>query len=120
MALTKLKLPASADGYNANFDDNVVSARLDGPAGRYRPGLSGEPRLVTVIWRTDPSGYLYFKAFWRTRIARGCLPFLVDLVVDLATRTEHRATFVPGTLRLVEWTGHRYVLTAQLELTRVI
>lgn len=115
MALTKFTIPPEATGYSMEDPNEVIAIKLDGGASRYRRDKLGGTSKVSVKWSFDREEYRYFRAFYRSLLGRGSQPFLIDLVIDLPDPIEHKAYFVPGTVRLQEQRGHYYGVTAELE-----
>lgn len=115
MALVKFAYPPESAGYTTEDPAEVIAIKLDGGASRYRRDKIGSTSKVSVRWSFDPIQYRYFRAFFHSLLERGSSPFLVDLVLDRSEPTEHKAYFVPGTVRLAEQRGHYYGVTAELE-----
>lgn len=115
MGLTKFTIPPESTGYAMEDPNEVVAIKLDGGASRYRRDKLGGTSKVSVKWSFDRDEYHYFRAFYRSLLGRGAQPFLIDLVIDLPDPIEHKAYFVPGTVRLQEQRGHYYGVTAELE-----
>lgn len=115
MALTKFIYPPESSGYSTEDPAEVISIKLDGGAPRYRRDKTGSTYKVSVRWVFDQVQYRYFRAFFNVFINRGADPFLIDLILDYAEPTEHKAYFVPGTIRLTEQRGHYYGVTAELD-----
>lgn len=115
MALVKFVLPPESAGYTMEDPAEVLAVKLDGGASRFRRDKLGSTSRVTVRWAFDPDQYRYFRAFYNSLLERGSSPFLIDLVLDYAEPVEHKAYFVPGSVRLQEQRGFYYGVAAELE-----
>lgn len=115
----KLLLPPTQADYTVKDGQEVVGVRLAGGAGRYRKDILNSTATVTCSWFLDSAGYKYLRAFYNTATERGSIPFLLDLILDLPTLTEHTVRFVPDTFTLTEQRGLSYTVSATLEVTRV-
>lgn len=111
----KFTIPPDAAGYSIEDPAEVVAIKLDGGASRYRRDRTGSTSKITVKWSFDREEYRYFRGFLNQLVNKGADPFLIDLVLDLPDPLEHKAYFVPGTVRLTEQRGHYYGVTAELE-----
>jgi len=118
--LPLLAVQATSERYRQDFGSGVVGAMLDGPSTQIRKGYSAEASLATVTWELDQTGYSYFKAFWRQRVGLGAGKFLIDVVSAEALPTRSVASFVPGTLKLSKFDGAKYIVTATIELSRLL
>jgi hypothetical protein len=112
----KFSIPPDAAGYTTEDSAEVIAIKLDGGASRYRRDKTGSTSKVSVKWSFDREEYRYFRGFFNQLVQKGADPFLIDLVLDLPDPLEHRAYFVPGTVRLTEQRGHYYGVTAELEV----
>lgn len=116
MALTRLNLPPDQTGYSVTDGNEVLSAKLDGGASRFRRDILGSTSNVTVQWSVGPQEYKYLRSFYKAFLSSGSKPFSIELIVDEADLTEHKAYFVPGSMRLQSQSGLQYVVAAQLEI----
>lgn len=114
--LTKLILPPNNSSYSVTDGKEVVSVALDGGAGRYRRDIIGASSAVSVQWVCDRGEYEYLRAFYRSLLGKGALPFLIDLILDDPLPVEHKAYFVPGSMVLTGQRGLSYYVSAQLEV----
>lgn len=110
-------IPPDQSGYSVTDGNEVIAVKLDGGASRYRRDVLGATSTVTVQWSVDPDVYRYLRAFYKTATANGSTPFLIDLLLDEPSLTEHKAYFVPGSMRLQSQKGLEYIVAAQLEVT---
>tara|TARA_Y100001973_G_C5206110_1_gene341641 strand:+ start:471 stop:947 length:477 start_codon:yes stop_codon:yes gene_type:complete len=115
--MNKMTIPPDQSGYSVTDGNEVVATKLDGGASRYRRDILGATSTVTVQWSVGPDVYRYLRAFYKTATANGSSPFLIDLLLDEPSLTEHKAYFVPGSMRLQSQKGLQYVVAAQLEVT---
>lgn len=113
--LRKLRIAPEQDGYSVLDGLNTLGAILDGGAGRFRAGPVGAAISVRARWVLTRTEYRYMRAFFRTGVREGADPFLIDLVQETGTLTEHVARFVPGTMKLDAVNGGTYIVSALLE-----
>lgn len=113
--LIKFPFPPDQETYALTDGTAVVSTQLDGGSARYRTDLLDVAGSVVVQWTLDPSKYNYWKAFFKTKIQSGALPFALDLYMDLPILTTHEVHIVPGTLTLSSQSGLTFVLGCTLE-----
>lgn len=117
MPLPKLNLVPSQDGYSvSDADDAVLRAKVSAGPSRMRLDMLGAPSEVNVTFHLDAGDYLYWRAFFRTVLVEGSLPFLIDLLLDYPDLVEHEAKIVPGSTRLSGTRGLLYVVQARLEV----
>lgn len=116
MALSKLILPPDKEGYSVTDGTEVIAVQLDGGAARYRRDVLGATSRVPVQWKLNPGNYRYLRAFYRTATNNGATPFLIDLLMDEPTLTEHQAYFVPGSMKLSSVSGLTHTVAAELEV----
>ncbi len=115
MALTKLVIPPNQASYATKDGKEVISAKLDGGASRFRRDILEAASSINVVWSVGPDEYQYLRAFYKSVTVRGSLPFLIDLYMDLPTLTEHEAYFVPKSFALTGQRGKEFTVSAQLE-----
>lgn len=111
-----LALVPAKDGYNITPSPEYWRTQLEGAAGRSGRGPTGEAWNANVQFITDGEGFRYLRAFYRTILLNGALPFLLQFVYPLSTLTTHKARFVPGSLKLSGINGETYVVAASLEV----
>lgn len=116
MNLSKFVLPPDNSAYSVADGKEVVSTQLDGGAGRYRRDILGATSTVNVAWIMGPDEYKYLRSFYRALTLKGSKPFLIDLVLDEPTLTEHKVFFIPGSMQLTGQKGLTYWASAQLEV----
>lgn len=115
--IQKLIIPPDRNSYNFLDGEEVLSVALDGGASKFRSDVLNSNIRVSVQWTLNPTSYNYFRAFYNTIIAKGALPFLIDLYIDNPFElTEHEAHFVPGTFGLRSQSGQAFVIAATLEI----
>lgn len=116
MTLPKLALIPAQDGYGADdADDAVLRAKLSAGPSRTRLDMLGAPSQVTATLQLDDGEYQYWRAFFRTVIAEGALPFLMDLLLDQPSLTEHEVKLAAAP-RLSGQKGLLYVVQLRLEV----
>lgn len=115
--MSKLLVNPAISGYSVNFGSNVISTKLDGGASRYRLDKIGDTHDVQVQWTLEAQAYDYLMAFYRTEIDYGALPFTIDLkAVDGSALGTYTAHLRPGTLRMTNFLGTIYQVSATLEI----
>jgi hypothetical protein len=117
MALQVCKLVPEKAGYTVVDGDGALRVQHEGPRARYREDDEGDLADVSVSFLVEGAGLVYWRAFYRTGTKRGSLPFLIDLAIDGAVLTRHKAWFVPGTVKMVSAGGLAYRVTCQLDVT---
>lgn len=116
MNLSKFVLPPDNSSYSAADGKETVATQLDGGAARYRRDILGATSTVNCSWILGPDEYKYLRSFYRALTLKGSKPFLIDLILDEPTLTEHKAYFIPGSVQLTGQKGLTYWVTAQLEV----
>jgi len=111
-----LAIPPDQSGYKAKYGKTVVSAQLDGGAGRYRADQLGASFTVDVKWTVNLTNFNYLSAFYRRAVAFGSLPFTIALMIDNGSMNNYQAYFVPDTFQLASQTGLQYVISATIEV----
>jgi hypothetical protein len=114
MPLPKLSLPPSTGNYNVSFGNELVSVTLDGGLPRIRRDIAGACHTVTCSWLLDATAYNTLLTFYNTTVAKGSLPFLIDLIIDTASLVEYTAMFVPKSFSLSGQSGATYNVAAVL------
>jgi hypothetical protein len=114
--LPKLLLVPESNRYSASFGAALIGTQLAGGRRRGRLDQLGAPVIVGVEWQTTVEGYAYLGAFYRSRIADGSEPFLIDLPVASAFPVEQEARFMPGSFTLSGVSGALHVCNASLEV----
>lgn len=116
MALTKLILPPDNSSYSVTDGREVLAVQLAGGASRYRRDILGATSKVSASWLLGPEPYRYLRAFYKAVTVSGSKPFLMDLILDEPTLTEHKVYFIPESLTLTGQKGLSYSVSAQLEV----
>lgn len=114
--MEKFIIPPDQDGYSVTDGNETVSTILDGGLSRTRRDILGASSLVTTVWTLGREDYRYIRAFYRGVTGKGAEPFLIDLLLDFPTLTEHKAKFVVGSMALTQQDGLKFEVTAQLEV----
>jgi hypothetical protein len=118
MTLPKLLVTPEESNYTFEDGQEVVRVELEGGAGRYRRDVIGAASLVRCRWLLSQEQYFYLRAFYRSTVLNGSLPFLIDLLLDIPTLTEHTAYF-KNEPRLNRVQGHMHQVQADLEVEPV-
>ena len=116
MTLPKLKLIPAQDGYGAeDADDAVLRAKVSAGPSRTRLDMLGSTASVSATLQMDQAEYQYWRAFFRSTIAEGALPFLMDLLLDYPDTVEHEVKLAAAP-RLSGQKGLLYVVQLRLEV----
>lgn len=116
MPLPKLQLLPAREGYSFADDSGaVIRAKVSAGPSFQRLDMIGGPAEVNVTFRMTGAEYDYWRAFHRSTIAVGSEPFLLDLILDQSTLTEHQVKIIPGSLRMGGVSGDRHVVEMRLE-----
>lgn len=116
MAMTKFIIPPDNSAYSVTDGQEVIATQLDGGAARYRRDILGATSKVNVVWTLGTEEYKYLRSFYRALCVSGSRPFLIDLILDEPTLTEHKVYFVPGSMQLTGQKGLTYFVACQLEV----
>jgi hypothetical protein len=119
VTLPKLQLEPAQDGYSADDGPAVLSAQPSKGPMRLRLDQPNAPPVVNVTFRLNPVQFAYWRAFLRTTIAKGSLPFTIDLLIDSPIPQEYEARIIPGSVRLAGVDGMRHIVQATLEVRDV-
>lgn len=115
MTLPKLNLDVPQEGYSFDDGDGVLRAKLSSGPSRMRLDMLDAPIEAEVTLVLGPVEYQYWRAFYRLTIVRGSLPFLLDLITDTASVTEHNVKIIPGTMR-TSIQGDAHIVQFRLEV----
>lgn len=116
MPLSKLNLTTPQEGYSVEDGEAVLRAKLSGGPGRQRLDMLGAASIVDVTLVLTSDEYRYWRAFFRSAIVEGSLPFLIDLVIDTADISEYQVQIIPGTTKLGSVQGDAHFVPMQLEV----
>lgn len=117
MPLPRLNLFVPQEGFEIQDGEYVLRARLGAGLSRQRLDMLGAPFAASVQLVLSSSEYQYWRAFFRSQIGSGALPFLIDLPSENAATVEHEAKIVPGSVS-ANVRGFAYVVSMQLEVKR--
>jgi hypothetical protein len=116
MPLPKLHLTAPEDNYSFQDGESVLRAQVGAGPSRSRLDMLGAPIMLSVTLVLDGTGYQYWRAFYRSQIAEGSLPFIMDLIIDRPELEEHEVKLIPGSSGLGARRGEAYQVPLQLEV----
>lgn len=114
--MEKMTLPIAEEGFSLRMPVTGLYAALAGGSGRYRRDLIGASPIATVRWNADRLGFTYLQAFYNLYLNLDCESFEIDLPIDGLTLSTVWCNFIPKTFRLVQQSGHKFVITAELEI----
>lgn len=114
--LPKFPFCPQQSGYAAEFADGLVSTGVSGGPSYSRLDTTGNPSIVTASWVLRGRDYDLFMGHIRNWIRSGGDPFSIELALETTDPVEYRATFIPGSIRLIEKDGFKFVVSAQLEV----
>lgn len=112
----KCSISPDQASYTMKDGVEVVSSKLDGGASRFRRDILNSTRGVTATWTVSRFEYEYLRSFYKVAVNQASTPFLIDLILDKHSLTEHDAYFVPDSMQLIRQEGHRYTVSALLEV----
>lgn len=115
MALSLFRLNPAKPSYSVSDTSAILRSQKSGPSYFGVRQLNNVLNLQTM-WETDREGFKYARAFWRTTIVVGSLPFMARLVFFQPTLTKHVVQFVPGSFGLAGFKGTKYTLQGTLEV----
>lgn len=116
MPLPKLRLEIPQEGYALVDGEAVLRAKVGAGPSRQRLDMLGAPAEIDMTLVLGGGEYQYWRAFYRSTLVEGALPFLVDLVIDTATPQECTAKIIPGTHRLSGVNGDAHMVQMRLEV----
>lgn len=118
MALPKLYLLVPQEGYSLDDGDAVLRAKVSSGPSRMRLDMLDAPMAVAVALVLEPQEFNYWRAFHRTTIARGSLPFLMDLMIDSPDVAEYQVQIVPGSVKTgVQGTAHLVQMELEVSMS---
>jgi hypothetical protein len=116
MTLPKLNLLPAQDSYSMDdADDAVLRAKVSAGPSRTRLDMLGATASVNATLQLDPGEYQYWRAFFRTTIAEGSLPFTMGLLLDYPDVVDHEVKLAAAP-RLSGQRGLLYVVQLRLEV----
>jgi len=120
MTLLKFAIPPDNNGYSFTDGEEVLSVALQGGASKYRLDILNANIRLNVQWTLDRNQYNYIRAFYKSVLISGSLPFLLDLYVDNPFElTEHECYIIPKTFGLKSQKGLSFVVGCSLEVKPV-
>lgn len=117
MELKKFLIQPDSANYTATDGRETLETKLDGGSSRRRLDVLNASYTVTASWTFTRAKFTYFRGFYKATTQRGSLPFLIDLQIDTGEElTEHQVSFVAGSVRTSQISGHMFKVDAQLEV----
>lgn len=116
--MNKITLPVTESGYSIVEGNEALFADFGSGRTNFRAGKDGLVSRVKVQWTLDRTSYTTFRTFYSNQ-GKGSIPFLIDLLMDQSTLTEHVASFVPGSITLQAVDGLTYIVSAELAVAPI-
>lgn len=110
-----LPLPPDQSGYQVQDGTTTIAVKLDGGGSRVRSDQLGAAFTITVQWTLNLKNFNYLRAFYRTAVNFGALPFFLDLMLDSGAMQTYLCRFLPGTFNLISQSGATWVQGATIE-----
>lgn len=111
----KLALAPDETMYTTQDGAGAITVKLDGGASKSRRSYDNAPTTVTLQWSCDPEEFQYLRTFYNLH-SYGATPFLMDLIIDKPSLTEHECRFVPDTFKLAKVQTDLFQVRANLEV----
>ena len=113
--IQKLSIPVQQKGFESKDYEETLSVIFDGGRSLFRRGPSSPLSHIVASWSLVSNEYFYLRNFYRTTLINGSFPFLVDIIYDSGLTEECLAYFIPGTFKLAQIEGSRYIVNCELE-----
>lgn len=111
-----LDLRPEQSGYSVNLQNSNIDLALEGGPSKKRGDVLFAPHTVTATWTLKTEEYSPFMGFFRTTLADGAIPFLLNLVTDIGLPTLHKCRTIGGIPRLTKQEGQAYYTSCTLEV----
>jgi hypothetical protein len=105
-------------GYSAKPSAGAISAKLDGPSGRYGKFIKNGAIDVNLSWELSGNELSYIRAFYRQKAKRGAKPVLLKLILDTNAVGLYFTCFIPKTMRITHVQGSLYRVSVSAEIER--
>lgn len=115
MPTPTLPLPPDQNSYQVQDGQTTIAVKLDGGGSRVRSDQLGAAFTITCQWTLNLKNFNYIRAFYRTSVNFGALPFFLALMLDSGGMQTYLCRFMPGTFNLVSQSGATWVVGATLE-----
>ena len=117
--MIKINQTPLQDGYSASLGSGIAGVQTEGGGARLRRSVLGSVDEVTVSWDLGLEDYDRLIFIFENQLARGFIPFKIDLIIDCGVLTEYTATVAPDSLRFNGQVGLTYNISATLLVKRV-
>ena len=118
MALPKLNLSVPQEGYSVAPGDAVLSAKLSSGPSRTRLDMFDAPDTAEVGLVLTQIEYAYWQAFFRSKIAKGALPFTLSMIYDSSEVADYEVKIIPGSIS-TSVQGKAHLVRFQAEVASV-
>jgi hypothetical protein len=117
LTLSRIRVTPIQSAYSVQLPVGTLSVKHEGSKSRFRADVEANASFVNCVWQLDKSGYEYLRAFYRTTLKNGHLPFTIDLLIDEDDLINRKARFVPGTFKLESvMMPDLFIVSANLEV----
>ena len=106
------------EGYAVALGNGVSGIQTQGGSARLRRTVLGSVDEVNVVWELSFDEYEDLIFTVEHQLARGTVPFRIDLVIDKGDLTEYKAVIAEDTFGLTGIEGLTYTVGATLLVQR--
>lgn len=120
MALSEMMLIPQRASYSVQRSGDTLYSKPGVGVGTRRSAPLRQPKLVSCLWHLNGVQYTYQRAFIRSVLEEGSLPFSIKLLIYPASMVLYQAAIVKNTFKLSQQKGDLYVTVAQLAIVPMI
>src|SRR5574340_552160 len=108
--MAKFTYPPDQERFKVTEGESAIMTVLAGGAPRIRRTQLGTWARVSCQWTLTPDGFTAVRAFIKTTLVEGSLPFTIDLYMQSGSLlTTHEAILVPGSYSLDGQSGLKFI-----------
>lgn len=111
-----LPYPAKQEGYGVETVRTHRSNKTRGGLPRTRRVMAKANLRTKVQWTLDQEKYSLLVGFYE-HVTANAMPFQMDAIAEDGLVSRCQAQFIPGTLRMTDYDGGSYTVTADVEVT---